>query len=67
MTITIKENLPELPKSFEKVQDLADFIFDYYQNQELPPLSESEIQEAEQARLAWKDNRESFARVVDGK
>ena len=64
MTITIKENLPELPKNFEKVQDLADFIFDYYKNQELPALSESEIKEA---RLAWKDNPEAFTRVMDRK
>lgn len=63
-TIKVK-NASKLKKTqFEDIDELAEYIYDIYLKEELPSLTESEIETAKQAKAAWKKNPSSFKRVL---
>lgn len=63
-TIKVK-NASKLKKTqFEDIDELAEYIYDIYLKEELPSLTESEIEIAEQAKAARKKNPSSFKRVL---
>ena len=63
-TITIQNGEKFSRTHFKDFADLANFVYDYYMEQELPPLSAKEIAEAEAAMKKWKNDKSSFKRVI---
>lgn len=64
--ITIKvKNASKIKKTiFENIDELAEYIYNLYLEEELPPLTDSEIEEAKRAKAEWKVNPSYFKRVI---
>lgn len=65
MTIIKVKNASEIKKTtFENIDELAEYIYNLYLEEELPSLTDSEIEEAKSAKAELKANPSAFKRVI---
>lgn len=63
-TIKIKNAAKLSQTSFENIEELTEYLYNIYLEEELPPLTASEIDEAELVRKNIKENSQSFSRSI---
>lgn len=63
-TIKIKNAAKLSQTSFENLEELTEYLYNIYLEEELPPLSAAEIDEAELARKNLKKDPKSFSRSI---